>query len=296
MLLEVRLPAAGFGLLIALWPRFAGAYECTPVQDVRPALTQAWTSRCIPYFINPDSVLFGDSGTQLLVAQSFRVWTDHSCTDLELRDFGNTTDEPGFDENSGRNRNVLFVAEDPADLDLYFSDPMQLAVTLTSHSVSTGEIFDADIVVNDIRFDFADVTSEAVCVNGSVRPYDLRNMLIHEMGHFIGFDHDQTDRESTMYASAQPCEINKRTLTTGDAAGVCDVYAKGQETMTCAPPADGYGTSSALNKFRDRCEADYDEGDGSICSCRGTERASSPGAALALLLLFFASRAITKPR
>lgn len=265
-----RIFGSAIALALALGSNLASAYECTPVRDARPVLTQAWTSRCIPYFLNDTSTLLSPADRPALIAQSWRVWTEQSCTDLELRDRGTTLEVPGFDPDSSRNRNVIYSAQDPSELDDYFSDRDQLAVTLTSHSVATGEIFDADIVFNDVRFDFADVTSEIACVGQSARPYDLRNTLIHEMGHFIGFDHD-ADVESTMLANAQPCEIQKRTLTADNKKGVCDVYAVGQPTATCDPPADGYDTSSALNKFRNRCDLDFDEGDGSACSCRDTQ-------------------------
>lgn len=257
------------------------AYQCTPVRDARPPLTQAWTSRCIPYFLNDTSTLLSTSDRPALIAQSWRVWTEQSCTDLELRDRGTTLEVPGFDPDSSLNRNVIYSAQEASELNDYFSDPDQLAVTLTSHSVSTGEIFDADIVFNDVRFDFADVTNELTCSDLANRPYDLRNTLIHEMGHFIGFDHDP-DTDSTMFANAQPCEIEKRTLTNDNKKGVCDVYPAAQPTATCAPPAEGYDTSSALNKFRNRCDLDFDEGDGSACSCRDVS--STTGVTLGALM------------
>ncbi|MBK6689601.1 MAG: matrixin family metalloprotease [Deltaproteobacteria bacterium] len=290
-----------FGSALALAFTFgsnlASAYECTPVRDVRPALTQAWTSRCIPYFLNDTGALLATSDRPALIAQSWRVWTDQNCTDLELRDRGTTLETPGFDPDSSRNRNVIYSAQDASELDEYFSDRDQLAVTLTSHSVATGEIFDADIVFNDVRFNFADVTSEIACVGQNERPYDLRNTLIHEMGHFIGFDHD-TDPESTMLANAQPCEIQKRTLTSENKRGVCEVYPSGQDTATCAPPAGGYDTSSALNKFRNRCDLDFDEGDGSACSCRDTQSKAGVtiGALMPLVGLFMLLRQRRKKR
>ena len=124
-----------FGSALALAFTFgsnlASAYECTPVRDVRPALTQAWTSRCIPYFLNDTGALLATSDRPALIAQSWRVWTDQNCTDLELRDRGTTLETPGFDPDSSRNRNVIYSAQDASELDEYFSDRDQLAVTLT---------------------------------------------------------------------------------------------------------------------------------------------------------------------
>ena len=57
---------------------------------------------------------------------------------------------------------------------------------------------------------------------------DIENTFTHELGHLVGFDHNP-DPTSTMYAEAAAGEIAKRDLTADDAAGMCAVYALGQE-------------------------------------------------------------------
>ena len=109
-----------------------------------------------------------------------------------------------------------------------------LALTLTRYAIATGEIFDADIIVNAVDHEFDDVADKVSCRN-TTRAFDLRNTLVHEMGHFIGFDHTPI-QDATMFASAETCEIDKRDLANDDRMGVCTVYPKGGETRTCIPP------------------------------------------------------------
>ncbi|MCA9548980.1 MAG: matrixin family metalloprotease [Myxococcales bacterium] len=277
--------ALSLGALLG-WAGPARAYVCTPVTDgngvpVSPAVSQVWVNRCIPYFINRDADLFSGGDRQLLVEQSFQVWAGNACTDLEFADLGYTDQQPGFDPRASDNENVITSVKDAASVATYFPEANMVAITITAFSTSSGEIFDADIVVNDLGFDFEDVVSQPSCAAENPAPFDLRAILIHEMGHFIGFDHE-ADVESTMYFSAPACEVKKRTLTDDDIIGVCTVYPKGQAPKTCAPPSVDYDDVSGVQAFRDQCEAKLD---GGSCSCTGYGADAPYGLALAMLAL-----------
>ncbi|HVV16225.1 MAG TPA: hypothetical protein VHH90_03405 [Polyangia bacterium] len=127
-------------------------------------------------------------------------------------------------------------------------DPSALAFTWDTANRSTGQIYDADIEVNLVDFQWADVLADPQ--NGT--NMDLQNALTHEMGHFLGLDHtcynplstakggrpiDSTGtpvpycdlatadvQETTMYPSAMPGDTQKRTLAPDDRAGVCGIY------------------------------------------------------------------------
>ncbi|MEM7675845.1 MAG: matrixin family metalloprotease, partial [Myxococcota bacterium] len=140
-----------------------------------------------------------------------------------------------------------------------------------------GEIFDADIILNLAEFDFGRVTNTAACESGAnATIFDLENTLVHEIGHFIGFDH-VPDSDATMFASAQACETLKRDLAADDLDGLCTVYPAGAPPQTCSPAAD-YGNGGFLTRFRNQCETS--EG----CRCVGSTP-STPPLWLALLLL-----------
>ncbi|HSS38095.1 MAG TPA: hypothetical protein VLT58_04945, partial [Polyangia bacterium] len=64
-------------------------------------------------------------------------------------------------------------------------DPLALAFTWDTANRNTGQIYDADIEVNLVDFQWADVTADPQ-LNGNM---DLQNAITHEMGHFLGLDH-----------------------------------------------------------------------------------------------------------
>jgi hypothetical protein len=127
-------------------------------------------------------------------------------------------------------------------------DPSALAFTWDTANKKTGQIYDADVEVNLIDFQWADVVADP-SLNEDM---DLQNALTHEFGHFIGLDHTcynplspstpdrpidndgnpipDCDRastevqETTMYPSAMPGDTQKRTLAPDDQAALCTIY------------------------------------------------------------------------
>lgn len=92
-----------------------------------------------------------------------------------------------------------------------------VAVTVLTYSRQTGEIRDADLLLDDVHHDFC---ISPTCTGGR---YDLQQTLTHELGHVLGLDHS-TLPEATMYAAAQPGETQKQTLADDDRTGVCTAY------------------------------------------------------------------------
>lgn len=255
----------------------ASAYVCTPVTDaegrpISPAMSQVWNQRCIPYYIDRSGTLFSGDPRRQLLAQSFAVWDNNACTDLDFIDLGYTNEGAGFDPRSRDNKNVVVAVDDPALVPTYFPEANMVAITITAFSTASGEIFDADVVVNDAAFDFMDVVDQNACLAMDEPPFDLRAILIHEIGHFIGFDHEP-DVESTMFFSAPPCETKKRDLTDDDRLGLCTVYASGQPAATCAPPSIEYDDVEGASLFRNQCTERLESGGGCTCS---TPDARSP--------------------
>ncbi len=137
-------------------------------------------------------------------------------------------------------------------------DASALAFTWDTANKMTGQIYDADIEVNLVDFQWADVVADP----SQRDDMDLQNALTHEMGHFVGLDHtcfnplsagtgprpkDNTGapvpdcdvapaavQQTTMYPSAMPGDTQKRTLSPDDQAGLCGIYPAGQR-----PPGDG---------------------------------------------------------
>ncbi len=100
-----------------------------------------------------------------------------------------------------------------------FVDPEALATTYLTYRTTTGQIMEADIVVNAVDYKWTVVGSRH-CENR----YDLQNILTHEAGHFFGLSHTQDRVDSTMFPSASSCETSKRDLADDDKAGIVFLY------------------------------------------------------------------------
>lgn len=124
---------------------------------------------------------------------------------------------------------------------------LDLAITVGFSSPKTGEITEADIVINS-RHRFANLEPSAAlasriqrtsaedgerpksCVghfdgNACAQSYDLQNVLTHEVGHFWGLGEDYEDPRATMFSCTSACEVHKRALADGDRRIISDLYA-----------------------------------------------------------------------
>jgi hypothetical protein len=174
----------------------------------------------------------------------------------------------------GRNvHSVIFVAEGWEDPRMH--DPRAFAVTLVWHDPRSGEIWDADMEINEARGPYGRCpdSPEDACPGGLV---DLENVTTHELGHYFGVAHTADDPRATMWASAETNETHKRTLEADDVEGLCSIYAQGTLTEDCNPtPRGGLGVD---------CEP------GSACSCRapGVRSATRTASAWLALVATFA--------
>jgi hypothetical protein len=96
-----------------------------------------------------------------------------------------------------------------------------IAVTYT-WQWGTGEI-ESDTVFNNRLPWFIATDEPDHCVSG-IAKYDVANIGTHEFGHTYGLDHASSDRWETMYPYGFTGETAKRSLGSGDTAGVFDVY------------------------------------------------------------------------
>jgi MYXO-CTERM domain-containing protein len=93
------------------------------------------------------------------------------------------------------------------------------ALTAIWYNRANGEILGADLHFNGGMGRFTECPSTG-CPPGDI---DLENVTTHEVGHFIGLAHSN-EPGSTMLCSADPSEVDKRSLEADDIAGACEIY------------------------------------------------------------------------
>lgn len=93
-----------------------------------------------------------------------------------------------------------------------------VALTVLTYDRNSGEIRDADVLLDDWSHDFC------VAPACGAAAYDLQSTLTHEFGHVFGLDHS-ANVDATMFAGAGPGESNKRSLENDDITGLCTAYS-----------------------------------------------------------------------
>lgn len=221
----------------ALLAGHASGYNLKQTDDGRPV---HWETDSIEVIVDPSLDAIGP-GARDAARAAFSAWAEVpgvAAPEVTLVPRG-----AAHDPAAGEPRGTLRYA--PAG---YEPAGSALAITAVTFD-ATGVILRADIVVNGgAGRGFAVLPEDAVeaSVSGVPVPYDLQNVLTHEVGHFFGLAHDDADREVTMFATSGLGETKKRTLAADDEAGLEALYAASEGGgLSCAASRAGGARGSA---------------------------------------------------
>lgn len=177
----------------------------------------------------------------------------------------------GYDRDAAANQNAVVFGGEAWDF-----EPEALAVTLTLFKRGSGELVDADIVVNEKFYDWG---------VGAAVDNDLQNALTHEVGHLLGLAHSEAN-DATMYASASPHETEKRTLDRDDVAALQALYPGDLTDDPAAEPVAAAGRDDQVEAPGDEdTDAPLDTVAPGALSCSAAPGAGDGGLFGVLLLL-----------
>ena len=162
-----------------------------------------------------------------------------------------TTDDDIRPANDGHN--IVYFAQNG-----YPAAGSALAVSILSFDAGTGEIVDADIVING-GYDFALLPDGTVATPGApmvstdgdgapawrAGTFDLIEVLSHEVGHCLGLAHDMSDTAAIMFPMVAPNDIGRRDPSPDDVAGVVSDYASVTLESGAATESAGCSAGSA---------------------------------------------------
>jgi len=219
MILRVRpVTAIVFGLFVLGTTLSAQAYVLYGSEE-NPEAYLRWFEPRMSYVLDSQEsqdISFDVAESQ--INESFQTWGQLTCENVSTPyDFtydGVVTGRTiGFDSDARENNENLVLWVQSANQ--WVHPPSVLALTSLTYDTGNGEIVDADIEINDAGFVFS--------ADGAAGKIDLRNTIVHEVGHILGLDHSLS-LAATMYDKAPPGETKKRDLEADDIDGFCALY------------------------------------------------------------------------
>jgi Matrixin len=226
----------------------------------------AWAPSCLSYSVYRDgSPSISYDQLKEATEAAFLAWRETTCPgsnkppSVAVNDaFGPAwCDRVEYNPRQG-NANIIIV-RDPWD-----GEKNLLALTTVSTNRETGEILDADMEINGTQ-----PLSVGPLVAGR---YDLRSLITHEAGHFLGLAHSNAAR-ATMSPNQMPGLDDLSSLDLDDITGICTAYPP-ERAPACDPtPNRGFSAECAL-----------DPALGGSCSLAVPRHRSPAGATIAFTL------------
>lgn len=208
-----------------------------------------WHQRAVTIYLDESLQRLGPQAGDA-VMQSFGRWVESDPRLPALSfDSGKTSAIPTHDGKSTISYGRITAPGHERDL----------AITVTYADEHSGEIVEADIVLNSM-YPMAVLTPKTAASNphetssskamvdetqDCQNRYDVQNVTTHEAGHFFGLGEDPVERDAAMFQTIDQCETHKRGLATTDVSALSTLYAESEdpEEAAAGPTACSVGAA-----------------------------------------------------
>lgn len=217
-------------------------FYMTGMSDAYELYSVIWNNADFPitYYVNPAQSPVNQNDALRIINTSFGVWESVLTSNVNFTYFGATQKVPiaydfdigDFEDSTLDGYNVM------GWYNLSAINPGALGLCLAWFN-------NTQIVEADIAFDILSQWSVDDTPSGS--EYDLQFVALHEIGHFLGFDHENGDINDLMYPSGAPGEI-LRSLPQNYADAITALYPGNKTTGIGSLPMALY--QNAPNPFR----------------------------------------------
>jgi len=189
-----------FFLIFVCQLQTAGAYVLSQTKNGTSVHWPAASTVLDLYVNSQNGQSLDDNTVQTIAASSLAQWND----------IGNVTLRKNVTLNKGQEEfNEIYFSTDPN----VFSGSGVIGITQVGFQETTGEIVEADILLND-NFTFSTTPSD---------PSYLGNVITHEAGHFLGLGHGQVVGSTMFYSLTR----GQYQVNDDDKAGLYSLYPNG---------------------------------------------------------------------
>jgi len=192
-----------------------------------------WGTACLSYAIDENGSQWLDQAdTRAAVDAGFTAWSSVDCdgnpTDFQFRRLEDSVCAmPEFNQGGANVNTIAFLDPwiDPRDNSVI--DSRVLGFTVVSHDTQTGEIWDADMLIND-QMRLARCSPDFQCSG-----FDVQSIVTHEAGHFIGIAHSQVEEATMFFQTGSAGDIELRSLEQDDVDATCTIHPPGSLESEC---------------------------------------------------------------